>query len=85
MKNLSYTGVPTSDGGKVLTDSNRIQIQGRSAARIGDELSCPIYGDNAIVEGSSNVGDGTVPLSRDSDRTQCGAIFIAPSHNAQAH
>ncbi|AXF22846.1 PAAR domain-containing protein [Burkholderia pyrrocinia] len=83
MKNLAYEGDATSHGGKILTGSNRIKVKGRRAAHIGDKVSCPIHGDNEIVEGSARLKDGTTPLSRDGDHTQCGAVLIASSTAAQ--
>ncbi len=83
MKDLAYEGDATSHGGKILTGSNRITVKGRRAARIGDRVSCPIHGDNEIVEGSDRVMDGTTPLSRDGDHTRCGAVLIASSGGAQ--
>jgi uncharacterized Zn-binding protein involved in type VI secretion len=81
MKNLASEGDATSHGGQILTSSDRIQVKGRRAARIG--VSCPIHGDNEIVEGSSRMKDGTTPLSHDGDHTQCGAFLIASSTGAR--
>jgi uncharacterized Zn-binding protein involved in type VI secretion len=83
MKNLVYEGDITSHGGKILTGSDRIKVKGRRAARIGDIVSCPIHGDNEIVEGCSSMKDGNVPLSRDGDRTRCGSVLIASSDGAK--
>ncbi|MGF6853902.1 PAAR domain-containing protein [Paraburkholderia sp. CI3] len=83
MNNLAYEGDTTSHGGNILTGSDRIKVNGRRAARIGDRVSCPIHGDNEIVEGSDRMKDGTTPLSRDGDHTQCGAVLIASSGGAQ--
>ncbi|MEX3917147.1 PAAR domain-containing protein [Paraburkholderia sp. BR10872] len=83
MKNIAYEGDATSHGGKILTGSDRIKVQGRRAARIGDKVSCPIHGDNEIVEGSGRMKDGPTPLSRDGDHTRCGAVLIASSNGAQ--
>ncbi|WP_423369138.1 PAAR domain-containing protein [Burkholderia sp. LMG 32019] len=83
MKNLAYEGDATSHGGKILTGSDRIKVKGRRAARVGDKVSCPIHGDNEIVEGGGRMKDGTTPLSRDGDHTRCGAILIASSTGAQ--
>ncbi|MGF6916690.1 putative Zn-binding protein involved in type VI secretion [Paraburkholderia sp. 40] len=82
MKKLAYEGDSTSHGGKILTGSNRIKVNGRRAARVGDLVSCPIHGDNAIVEGSSSFKDAGTPLSRDGDKTQCGSVLIALSDGA---
>ncbi|WP_412527543.1 PAAR domain-containing protein [Burkholderia lata] len=83
MKNIAYEGGVTSHGGKILTGSDRIKVKGRRVARIGDKVSCPIHGDNEIVEGSFSMKDGTTPLSRDGDHTRCGAVLIASSSGAQ--
>ncbi|MCA8031642.1 PAAR domain-containing protein [Burkholderia arboris] len=83
MKNLAYEGDATTHGGRVLTGSDRIKLKGRRAARIGDKVSCPIHGDNEIVEGSSRMKDGTTQLSRDGDHTRCGAVLNASSSGAR--
>lgn len=83
MKNLAYEGDATSHGGKILTGSDRIKVKGRRAARVGDKVSCPIHGDNEIVEGCGRMMDGTRPLSLDGDHTRCGAVLIASSSGAQ--
>ncbi|MFM0327921.1 PAAR domain-containing protein [Caballeronia glebae] len=82
MKNLIYEGDATSHGGKVLTGTDRIKVKGRRAARVGDMVSCPIHGDNPIVEGSHRIKDGAIPISRDGDHTQCGAYLIASTSGA---
>ncbi|MDR5827218.1 PAAR domain-containing protein [Caballeronia sp. LP006] len=82
MKNLAYEGDVTSHGGNILSGSNRIKVKGRRAARIGDFVSCPIHGDNRIVEGSKRIKDGIASLSRDGDHTECGAYLIASSLGA---
>ncbi|WEY42971.1 PAAR domain-containing protein [Paraburkholderia sp. SUR17] len=83
MKNLAYEGDSTSHGGKILTGSDRIKVKGRRAARVGDKVSCPIHGDNEIVEGSGRMKDGATPISRDGDHTRCGAVLIASSAGAR--
>ncbi|CAN0625836.1 conserved protein of unknown function [Burkholderia multivorans] len=83
MKNIVYEGDATSHGGTILTGSDRIKVKGRRAARIGDKVSCPIHGDNEIVEGSGRMKDGATQVSCDGDRTRCGAVLIASSSGAQ--
>ncbi|MGF6260802.1 putative Zn-binding protein involved in type VI secretion [Paraburkholderia youngii] len=82
MKKLAYEGDSTTHGGKILTGSDRIKVKGRRAACVGDLVSCPIHGDNAIVEGSGSIKDAGTPLSRDGDKTQCGSVLIALSDGA---
>lgn len=83
MKKLVYEGDATSHGGKVLSGSGRIKVQGRRAARVGDRVSCPLHGDNEIVEGSNRMKDGSTMLSRDGDHTRCGATLISSSDGAR--
>ncbi|HEY2023162.1 PAAR domain-containing protein [Paraburkholderia sp.] len=82
MKKLAYQGDSTSHGGKILTGSDRIKVGGRRAARVGDLVSCPIHGDNPIIEGAGGIKDAGTPLSRDGDKTQCGSVLIALSDGA---
>jgi len=77
VNSLAYEDDTTTHGGRILTGSDRVQIRGRRAARVGDLVSCPIHGDNKIVEGGLDITDGGVPLARAGDRTECGSVLIA--------
>jgi uncharacterized Zn-binding protein involved in type VI secretion len=77
MKKLIYQGDSTSHSGKVLTGTDRIKVKGQRAARIGDTVSCPMHGDNRIIEGSPRIKLGATLLARDGDHTECGAYLIA--------
>jgi len=83
MKKLAYEGDPTSHGGRILSGSNRIKVNGRRAAKVGILVSCPIHGDNEIIEGSSRMKDAGTPLSRDGDATRCGSVLIATTDGAK--
>ena len=82
MKKLVCEGDSTSHGGKVLSGSDRIKVKGRRVAKIAVLVSCPIHGDNEIVEGSDRMKDAGTPLSRDGDATQCGSVLIASTGGA---
>lgn len=47
-----------SHGGAVASASGKLDAEGAAVARIGDTYSCPIHGDNPIVQGSSDTTDG---------------------------
>lgn len=79
MPSLIYVGDKTSHGGIVLTGSPRITQNGRAAARKGDRVSCPLCGDNQIVEGNPNICDGSLPMAFHGYKTACGATLIASS------
>ena len=82
MKKLVCEFDSTSHGGKVLSGSDRIKVKGRRVAKIAVLVSCPIHGDNEIVEGSDHMKDAGTPLSRDGDATQCGSVLIASTGGA---
>ncbi|VVE88361.1 PAAR domain-containing protein [Pandoraea bronchicola] len=83
MKSLAYEGDATSHGGKVLCGTDRIKVNGRRAAHVGAKVSCPIHGDNEIVEGTSRMKFGSTALSREGDQTRCGAHLIASAGGAK--
>jgi len=46
-------------------------------ARMGDKVSCPKHGNNAIASGdATTIVDGK-PVARDGDKTACGAVLVA--------
>ncbi|KVD93235.1 hypothetical protein WS63_06815 [Burkholderia stagnalis] len=79
MPNVIYIGDETSHGGKVLTGSSRVKLNGRGAARKTDKVSCPMCGDNEIAEGNNRMLDGNLPLAFHGYKTRCGAVLIASS------
>jgi uncharacterized Zn-binding protein involved in type VI secretion len=79
MPSFVREGDSTNHGGKVISGSDRIEIRGRRAARKGDLVSCPLHGDNEIIEGTDRMKDGDLPLALDGHRTWCGCVLIASS------
>jgi uncharacterized Zn-binding protein involved in type VI secretion len=77
MSSFVLEGDSTSHGGTVISGSDRIKVRGRRAARKGDLVSCPLHGDNEIVEGSDRMKDGDIPLALDGHRARCGCVLIA--------
>ncbi|MDE1465392.1 PAAR domain-containing protein [Spartinivicinus poritis] len=45
-------------------------------AKVGDKHSCPLCGDNTVVEGSSNTLVDGFPVARVGDKTACGATIV---------
>jgi uncharacterized Zn-binding protein involved in type VI secretion len=69
---------PTSHGGKVITASSSYSFEGGRKAALKDDLvSCPIHGNNPIIETGEGFTDEGRPLVVDGCRTQCGSIVIA--------
>jgi len=70
---------PLSSGGKVISASSAMVLEGKKAALVGDRVSCPIqgHGVNKIVEGSSQwISDGK-PVAVHQARCECGCSVIA--------
>ncbi|MDM8359318.1 PAAR domain-containing protein [Pandoraea communis] len=83
MSSLIFEGDTTSHGGKVLSGSGHIKINGRRSARKGDPISCPKHGRNEIVEGSDRIKDRGVPAALAGLRGRCGCILIASTDRAK--
>lgn len=76
-------GDDTSHGGKVITASARMTIDGIPVALWGDRCSCPIDGHDTCVicEGEPEaIYDGR-PVALEGHKTDCGAVLIASQHN----
>lgn len=85
MPKLIYVGDSTSHGGIVKTGTSRISLNGRSAARKNDKVTCPLCGDNEIAEGDERIMDGEFPLAFHGHRTRCGAMLISSSEVTGIH
>lgn len=75
-------GDDTSHGGKVITASARMTIDGIPVALWGDHCSCPREGhDNCVIcEGEIEaIYDGR-PVALEGHKTSCGATLIASQH-----
>ncbi|WP_035051591.1 PAAR domain-containing protein [Andreprevotia chitinilytica] len=67
----------TSHNGHVKSASSTLDIEGRIAAVIGDIVSCPIHGDNPIVEGDASWLDEGRAIVVDGCKTACGSVVIS--------
>lgn len=73
-------GDRTSHGGIVLTGSPFSTVDGKSIARIGDQVSCPRKGHGGvttIVTGDMTCMIDDSPVARHGDTTACGAMLIS--------
>lgn len=70
-------GDRTSHGGQVLTASSLTRLDGRYVSRKTDKVSCPIHGDNEIVEGDTTTIIDGQPVALDRHKCACGAELIA--------
>jgi uncharacterized Zn-binding protein involved in type VI secretion len=46
-------------------------------------VSCPLHGDNEIIEGTDRMKDSDLPLVLDGHRARCGCVLIASSGAAR--
>src|SRR5512145_1971559 len=71
-------GDDTSHGGKVITASARMTIDGIPVALWGDRCSCPIDGHDTCVicEGEPEALYDGIPIALEGHKTDCGAVLI---------
>ncbi|MDZ5814946.1 MULTISPECIES: PAAR domain-containing protein [Stenotrophomonas maltophilia group] len=78
-RNWIVMGDPTSSGGRVITASNRTDIEGMGVARVGDKATCPHMhkGVFAIVEGDSTIIIDGQPVALDGCALACGCRVMS--------
>ncbi|GLQ50734.1 PAAR domain-containing protein [Dyella flava] len=76
MKVPACLGDPTSHGGKIITASSSYVFHSRKAAVLDDLVSCPIHGDNPIVESGDGFSDEGRSLVVSGCRSRCGAVVL---------
>jgi len=69
-------GDATTHGGKVVQASGSFTIDGRRIARVGDQVSCPRHGANALVEGDAATLDEGIPVVLHGHHSACGCAVI---------
>jgi len=72
-------GDKTTHGGKVISATSTMIVNGKKVALVGDMVSCPIpgHGTNPIVEGSPEwISDGK-PIVIDACKCLCGCQVIS--------
>jgi uncharacterized Zn-binding protein involved in type VI secretion len=77
--NLVRLGDTTDHGGRVISASSSMSYDGRSVARKGDRVSCPLHdiSPNLIIEGDESMMDDGVPIARHGHRAMCGCRLIS--------
>ncbi len=64
-----------SHGGRVISAAPATDHYGIPIARLGDAVSCPVHGVNAIASGDPTCIIDGQPVARNGDVTQCGAVI----------
>ncbi|EMX8597000.1 PAAR domain-containing protein [Enterobacter hormaechei] len=78
-KGFVLLGDKTTHGGKVISASSTMIVNGKKVALIGDMISCPIpfHGPNPIVEGSLEWSSDGKAIVVDGCKCQCGCQVIS--------
>jgi len=79
MRGLVCLGDATTHGGKVITASSSLYINGVQVALVGDLVSCPIpgHGVNKIIEGAPTDMEEGVSIVVDNCQCVCGCKVIS--------
>jgi uncharacterized Zn-binding protein involved in type VI secretion len=73
-------GDSTDHGGRIISASSNMRIDGRFVARKGDEVTCPKHPDmkpNLIIEGFEHGTNRGIPIARHGHRAMCGCHLIS--------
>ncbi|SAL84242.1 PAAR repeat-containing protein [Caballeronia arvi] len=71
-------GDPTTHGGVVKTASSTFELEdGRNVALIHDIVSCPLHGDNPIIESGAGYEEDGRNWVVHGCKSQCGSIVGA--------
>lgn len=84
MRDIIRVGDPTSHGGRVISGTSRMLVDGIPVARVGDACTCPMKGHNncTIVEGNPNFLLDGIPVAFDGCKLSCGASAISTTERA---
>lgn len=83
MKNIIQLGDLTSHGGQVISSSSTLIINGKKATLLYDVVSCPLHGNNQIIESSSHYNENGKGIVFDGCKTQCGAIVYSSCNDME--
>lgn len=80
---LITVGDKTDHGGNVISGSSNHDVRGRSIARLGDQVFCPLlypggkpHGVNKIITACTTFTVDGVPVAVEGCATECGCKLI---------
>jgi uncharacterized Zn-binding protein involved in type VI secretion len=76
---VARLGDQTDHGGQVITSATKSYVNGILVARVGDLVSCPIHGNNPIIDGSGNYKTETKITAVRTSITGCGSQITTAS------
>jgi len=77
MPALACLGDATTHGGKIISASSTLFVNGIQVALVGDRVSCPKHGTNCIIEGDSTTFDNGVSVVVNNCLCKCGCRVIS--------
>ncbi|ROP49459.1 putative Zn-binding protein involved in type VI secretion [Enterobacter sp. BIGb0383] len=77
MPALACLGDATTHGGKIISASSSMFINGLQVALAGDIISCPIHGPNRIIEGDPRAFENGVSVVVHACLCECGCRIIS--------
>lgn len=77
MPGLVCVGDATTHGGKVLSASSTMFINGIQVALVNDPISCPLHGANRIIEGDPTASEEGIAVVVDHCLCECGCRVIS--------
>ena len=83
---IARLGDSSNHGGKIISGAARQLVNGKPAARKGDQHICPLegHGVTPITTGSSRTMIEGQPAARVGDSVGCGAVITSGSPNTEA-
>lgn len=75
-RKVIVVGDRTTHGGVVISGAESNCVAGKPIARVGDMVTCPEHGTNAIIEGASSMNIKGVPVTLEGCKTECGSVLI---------
>ena len=79
---ISHDGIIID--GMIISGASRTKVEGKLAARQGDQVLCSKHNLQTIAGGSSNVLIEGNPVARVGDMTSCGAFIISGAGTVEA-
>lgn len=76
-KYVVVLGDATSHGGNVVSASSTLEIDGKRAALFNDVVSCPVHGNNVIIECDFSYEEDGKGIVTHGCKTACGAVVMA--------
>ena len=82
MPALACLGDATTHGGKIVSASSTLFVNGIQVALVGDLISCPEHGTNRIIEGDPTAFENGVSVVVDNCLCECGCQVISSQNDS---